>query len=410
MVFKYLRLVSFLLLAAVFVQPVSAKELDSKLESTARKLTEAAAARKITAGTLAVFPFQADEKLSKKKVNFAVSEMLTANFLKQRKFKVMERAQLEEVMKEQKLGLSGAVDSKTAADIGKLAGAKLLVLGNVIQVGNSYQLTSKLVDSETGEIITSEIVEVPVKTFDEDAERYLVLVPDTQAIGIYLETGVAPVTGKKLPAVTTPGGTTFTPLTTVSFFDYSGVGVKYFFSPKWMVDAFLGLGANFKSSDGETKYTLSKGVISKDGNLGDWGTENSIVRVSVSRVSTLSDKFRLYTGGGVLQLKNTYKGDRNKADTVYFTGSSASVWYLGKKTGQGYTYATPFVRLGLEWRPKTRLGISLCGTYNLLKKDYKGYTRVQDLTGGNPTGETDILTQQFTFPQIQMQGQLALYF
>ena len=88
--------------------PLRATELDSKLETAARKLAGAAAAR----------------------------------------------------------NLAGAVDSRTAAQIGKLAGAKLLVLRNVIQLGNSSQLTSKLVDAETGEMITSEITEVPVKTFD----------------------------------------------------------------------------------------------------------------------------------------------------------------------------------------------------------------------------------------------------
>jgi hypothetical protein len=72
-------------------------------------------------------------------------------------------------------------------------------------VGNSYQITSKLVNSETGEIIASEINEVPVKVFDEDAERYLVLVPEYQAIGIYLVGGYAPATVKKLIPVTVSG-------------------------------------------------------------------------------------------------------------------------------------------------------------------------------------------------------------
>lgn len=404
--FRILGIAFFLFLAVIQAKPAPAKELNSKLEITALKLTEAAETRRITAATLAVLPFQANEELSRKKVNFAVSEILTKSFLKLGKFTVMERAQLEEVLEEQKLGLSGAMDSTTAAEIGKLAGARFLVLGNVIQIGNSYQLTSKLVDAETGEMISSEIIEVPIKTFNEEANPYLVLVPENEAIGIYVESGLAAASGKALPSVTTAGGTTFTPLSKVSGFNYSGIGIKYFFSPKWMADAFLGLSSSFDLSGRDNAFTLAKGADSRETYWEKWQKENTMLRLSISRVSVLSDKFRLFSGGGVLRLSNTFKGDRNEAMTVYFPGTGASAWYRGRT----YTYSTPFVRLGLEWRPKTRLGISLCGTYNILKKDYKGYAEVEDFTGPITTYTTQVLAQQFTFPQLMVQGQLALYF
>ncbi|OGF48742.1 MAG: hypothetical protein A2231_13220 [Candidatus Firestonebacteria bacterium RIFOXYA2_FULL_40_8] len=45
-------------------------------------------------------------------------------------FEVMERSALEKLMKEQKLGLTGIVDSSQISRIGSLAGVKALVLGN----------------------------------------------------------------------------------------------------------------------------------------------------------------------------------------------------------------------------------------------------------------------------------------
>jgi len=45
-------------------------------------------------------------------------------------YDVIERDQLEKVMKEQKLSLSGAIDENSAAEVGKLLGLDVLILGN----------------------------------------------------------------------------------------------------------------------------------------------------------------------------------------------------------------------------------------------------------------------------------------
>lgn len=385
MEFKHLRLVLFLLLAVVSAWPVSAKELDSKLEATARKLTEAAAARKMSTPTLAVFPFQADEKLSKKKVNFAVSEILTKNFLKLGKFTVIERAQLEEVMKEQKLGASGAVDSKTAAEIGKLAGAKLLVLGNVIQMGNSYQLTAKLVDAQTGEMIASEITEVPVTTFDEDANRYLVLVPEYETIGIYgLGAHFCFTTVKKLPPVAV-GGDTIIPGNKGPGLGFAGIGVRYSPSPKWMFDA-----AYFKNVISRPGHLYSVAPL-RQGAQPDFSGD--VYRLAVDRVGNISPKFKTHFGaGGMAMFLLTRAVTEGVGDPLK--------WNEGK-------YITPFVRMGVEWKPKARIGWALFGQYNVLKKDYKIYA---DCYGSNPSSWAKVFVSEYTFPQIILETTFSFYF
>ena len=46
-------------------------------------------------------------------------------------YKIIERDQLSRIMKEQALGLTGAIDDSTAAEVGKLVGADALILGEI---------------------------------------------------------------------------------------------------------------------------------------------------------------------------------------------------------------------------------------------------------------------------------------
>jgi tetratricopeptide (TPR) repeat protein len=53
-------------------------------------------------------------------------------------YQVIERAQLEKVLKEQRLSLSGALDENSAAEVGRLLGLDIIIMGNV-----SYSSTDK---------------------------------------------------------------------------------------------------------------------------------------------------------------------------------------------------------------------------------------------------------------------------
>jgi curli biogenesis system outer membrane secretion channel CsgG len=60
-----------------------------------------------------------------------LSSMLTNELSSTEKFRVVERAKLAPVLEEQDLGASGRVSKGSAAKIGKLTGAKYLVMGTV---------------------------------------------------------------------------------------------------------------------------------------------------------------------------------------------------------------------------------------------------------------------------------------
>ena len=76
--------------------------------------------------------------------------------------RLVDRSVLKELMAEQDLGASGRVDPQTAARIGKLVGARYVVLGSFLDWtgnGGDFQLTARIVDGETGEIMKSARVE-----------------------------------------------------------------------------------------------------------------------------------------------------------------------------------------------------------------------------------------------------------
>jgi curli biogenesis system outer membrane secretion channel CsgG len=68
-------------------------------------------------------------------IGSGMADMLTTALVKSGKFMVIERQQLDKIMKEQSLGMSGAVTAQSAAQVGKLLGVELMVTGSVNEFG-----------------------------------------------------------------------------------------------------------------------------------------------------------------------------------------------------------------------------------------------------------------------------------
>ena len=61
----------------------------------------------------------------------AMADMLTAALFRSNKFSMLDRQDLDWVLEEQDFGWGGRVDPNTAAPVGRLAGAELLIVGAV---------------------------------------------------------------------------------------------------------------------------------------------------------------------------------------------------------------------------------------------------------------------------------------
>lgn len=117
----------------------------------------------------------------------AVTAMLVTEFSGRQGMQVIERAELNEMLREQDLVLSGRVDEASAVEIGKLLGAQYVLHGQITSIVDNLRMDIRAVDVETSEIIsvlkksdrTSELLAVVVSLADEFGTQ-LNLVPPSR--------------------------------------------------------------------------------------------------------------------------------------------------------------------------------------------------------------------------------------
>jgi TolB-like protein/tetratricopeptide (TPR) repeat protein len=92
----------------------------------------------------------------------SVYESLIASFVNQRRFHVIERERMEEVLRELKLSQTDLVDPSTASKVGKIVVADAILTGTIYENKGSIEVLTRLVDTETSRILEANDV------FDED--------------------------------------------------------------------------------------------------------------------------------------------------------------------------------------------------------------------------------------------------
>ncbi len=83
-----------------------------------------------------------------------ITDALASNLQKTGKFRVMERSQMDQILKEQNFQQSGACDaSQCAVEMGRILGLDRIVVGSMGLVGSTYSFNLRLVDVGTGEAL-----------------------------------------------------------------------------------------------------------------------------------------------------------------------------------------------------------------------------------------------------------------
>lgn len=111
----------------------------------------AAAGRAAEVYPLAVLPFQ-ERGSGAEGYGQKVSDVLFASLVVDPELYLVDRADLDKVLGEQELNISGAVAPGEAVQVGHLTGAKILVTGSVIEVENSIYLVAKIIGTETSRV------------------------------------------------------------------------------------------------------------------------------------------------------------------------------------------------------------------------------------------------------------------
>ena len=116
--------------------------------------------------TLAVLPFKAlDDGARSAKVSAALAELFSTQLSSKGKVISVERGRIEGVIGELGRATKGEVSPKGAAQAGKLLGARYVLLGSITTLGSTLQVTTRLVASETGEVIKGETLRAPRTDF-----------------------------------------------------------------------------------------------------------------------------------------------------------------------------------------------------------------------------------------------------
>jgi TolB-like protein len=110
---------------------------------------------------IAVFPFANGGSYGQSKENFdalerGIAGMMISELTQNPAARVVEREQVQRLLDEQNLGAQGRVDAQTAAKVGKLVGARYVILGNFIDFYGDFRVDVRLVNTETSEIVKTE--------------------------------------------------------------------------------------------------------------------------------------------------------------------------------------------------------------------------------------------------------------
>ena len=162
--------------------------------------------------TVAVLDFQVSDKdLGNKGSEAAV--LLGAKLSASPNVILVERQELDKILGEQELGLTGTVTPETAAKVGYLTGAKVLITGRVFNAGDKFYIVAKIISTETGrvygetatfddpkglETAVQELTPKITDTLDKHGDTLIAKVEDPAERLDRLKKIVA---GKKLPSV-----------------------------------------------------------------------------------------------------------------------------------------------------------------------------------------------------------------
>ena len=110
---------------------------------------------------LAVLPFANGGSYGQAKEDFDALErgmagMMISELAANPAARVVEREEIQKLLDEQNLGAQGRVDAGTASKIGKLVGARYMVMGTFVDFYGDFRVDVRLVNTETGEIVKTE--------------------------------------------------------------------------------------------------------------------------------------------------------------------------------------------------------------------------------------------------------------
>jgi TolB-like protein len=110
---------------------------------------------------IAVLPFNNGGSYGQGKEDFdalerGIAGMMISELAQNPAARVVERQEIQRLVDEQNLGAQGRVEGNTAAKIGKLVGARYMVMGTFVDFYGDFRVDVRLINTETGEVVKTE--------------------------------------------------------------------------------------------------------------------------------------------------------------------------------------------------------------------------------------------------------------
>ena len=136
--------------------PAVAKVSDSLQAAVVHQGSDSASASMVVARLPAVAVMPLSARSVDTEALEGIASALGSSLLKTGKFRVLERSQMDQILREQGFQQSGACDgSECAVEVGKLLAVDHIVVGSVSRIGNTYSLTARMVNVGSGEVLRS---------------------------------------------------------------------------------------------------------------------------------------------------------------------------------------------------------------------------------------------------------------
>jgi TolB-like protein len=171
------RALAALLLGLVFAGGAAWAQVSafaSQMDGFTKSLVAQLSAKTAKGSAIAIADFDnVDAAIGDPNLGYAVSEIVTQDFQRSGNFVVLERKQLQQILKTMELQLSGLYDSDKAVAIGKLINAQYLMVGSITKTAGFYRVSVRVVEIRTGSIVLSDSIEFDAALLESAAEKYL---------------------------------------------------------------------------------------------------------------------------------------------------------------------------------------------------------------------------------------------
>ncbi len=145
-------------------QALEARGMDARMRALAGVL--AVAIRRLPgdmrAQRFAVLPFEdVGDEAKQKSLGLVVSDLLVTDLARDHGVPLLERAAVAKILDELALQQSGAIEESQQLSIGKMAGARALVVGQVLDAGENFTVAVRVIDAESAAVLTAQSVQLP---------------------------------------------------------------------------------------------------------------------------------------------------------------------------------------------------------------------------------------------------------